>query len=543
LGSKSVTSEGWLGSYKSNKIKIIFDTGSDITLISESVLKRLDKRPKIHTGVKVKLVQVTGQTTITGYTVVPIYIETPDGPVKFEVEAYVVKGMSAPFILGNDFSDQYNFSVIREDGKTEIQLGNSGRRIPVDSSTSTSASKGLKTVEGETFFVQKETTESEKLYLKQRHKKRNHARRQQAKKAVDEFIRAKDSLSISPESCAKVMIKTEVFEKRPTILATKLFNYRKNEEECFAAPDSLITKDTPYLYITNFSKDPIVIQKGEAIAYNKDPRKYLDKKDKLKGRKLQEHEAKVNLIRSLAKDLAKDKKDEVPHNEGDEPIEGGPKTSEPQPDPVSKEEFLKVVDISKDLSPEQRVQLEKVLLANIDAFGLDNMPGRYPADVEIKIKEGVTPISLPPYPVSPEKRKIVDEAIDGWIASEVIEPSVSPWGAPMFITYSGGKARAVIDFRGLNNVTIPDEFPLPRQEEIFQTLSGCQYLSTFDAIYGFHQAELNEKSKDKTAFRSHRGLWQFRRVPLGFRNRPAIFQRIMQEVLAPFMDICSCIYR
>ena len=58
-------------------------------------------------------------------------------------------------------------------------------------------------------------------------------------------------------------------------------------------------------------------------------------------------------------------------------------------------------------------------------------------------------------------------------------------------------------------MTAPDEVPLPRQEEILQALTGSQWLSTFDALSGLTQLEFAEEEQEKTAFCTHRGLWQF----------------------------------
>jgi hypothetical protein len=136
----------------------------------------------------------------------------------------------------------------------------------------------------------------------------------------------------------------------------------------------------------------------------------------------------------------------------------------------------------------------------------------------------------------------MDKQMDSWIKLKVIEPSQSPWGAPAFITYRNGKPRMVIDYRRLNDLVIPDEFPLPKQEDILQALEGSQWLSTLDALAGFTQLEMAVKDKEKTAFRTHRGLFQFLRMPFGFRNGPAVFQRIMQNVLAPYLWIFTLVY-
>jgi len=132
--------------------------------------------------------------------------------------------------------------------------------------------------------------------------------------------------------------------------------------------------------------------------------------------------------------------------------------------------------------------------------------------------------------------------MDKWLALKMIEPSQSPWGAPGFITYRNGKHRMVINFRGLNSQVIPDEFPLPRQEDILQSVTGSQWLSTLDALAGFMQLEISVKDKEKTAFRTHHSLFQFLRIPFGFRNGLAIFQWVMQNILSSFVWIFTLVY-
>lgn len=118
-------------------IPVIIDSGSDITLISQKTLDRMLKAPKICAGQHIKLIQVTGKTIITGYVILDLIFRTPKGPVKINVEAYVVKGMSAEFILGNDFTDQYSISIIRNDGESSLIFGKSGRSVVVHNSLTT----------------------------------------------------------------------------------------------------------------------------------------------------------------------------------------------------------------------------------------------------------------------------------------------------------------------------------------------------------------------------------------------------------------------
>ena len=99
-----------------------------------------------------------------------------------------------------------------------------------------------------------------------------------------------------------------------------------------------------------------------------------------------------------------------------------------------------------------------------------------------------------------------------------------------------------MDYRKLNAATIPDEFPIPRQSEILASLSGAQVLSSLDTLSGFTQLEMAEEDVEKTAFQTHRGLFQFRRLPFGLRNGPSIFQCVMQGILAPYLWIFCLVY-
>ena len=99
-----------------------------------------------------------------------------------------------------------------------------------------------------------------------------------------------------------------------------------------------------------------------------------------------------------------------------------------------------------------------------------------------------------------------------------------------------------MDYRKLNTLTIPDEFPLPQETEIMQAMSGVQVLSTLDALSRFTQLMLAEEDKEKTAFRTHHGLWQFKRMPFRLHNGPLIFQRVMQGILAPYLWIFTLVY-
>ena len=136
LGSKATEVEVHINNFAST-VCLIFDSGSDITLISEKTYDSLRSKNKIRQGQKINLIQVTGKTTISGYVPLSLYFKTSEGSVELRVEAYVVQGMSTPLILGNDFADQYALSLICRDTQTFLQFGSSGRETEVFNSVGT----------------------------------------------------------------------------------------------------------------------------------------------------------------------------------------------------------------------------------------------------------------------------------------------------------------------------------------------------------------------------------------------------------------------
>ena len=140
---------------------------------------------------------------------------------------------------------------------------------------------------------------------------------------------------------------------------------------------------------------------------------------------------------------------------------------------------------------------------------------------------------------------MIDEVrahIEQLASSGVIRPSHSPWASNVvLVRKKDGKLRMCVDYRQLNNRTVKDSYALPRIEEILDTLAGSKYFSVLDMKSGYHQVEVLEEHKCRTAFTvGPLGFWEFNRLPFGLSNSPATYQRLMEQCLGDLnMKICA----
>ena len=128
----------------------------------------------------------------------------------------------------------------------------------------------------------------------------------------------------------------------------------------------------------------------------------------------------------------------------------------------------------------------------------------------------------------------MDEALERWTAKGYIEPSRA-WVScnPVFVEKKNGSIRTCIDYRPINAVTKPWDWPLPRIKDLRHHVLRSEWFSRIDLVEAFHRVSIPDDQRPWTAFHTHRGTYQFTRMPFGLSTAPATFQRFLQSVLGP----------
>ncbi|TYJ97040.1 Retrotransposable element Tf2 [Cucumis melo var. makuwa] len=143
-------------------------------------------------------------------------------------------------------------------------------------------------------------------------------------------------------------------------------------------------------------------------------------------------------------------------------------------------------------------------------FFNQELPSRRSIEHHILSKKGIDLVNVHSYRYAYQQKEELEKLMDEVLTSGVIRPSTSLYSSlALLVKKKDGSRRFCVDYRALNNVTIPDKFPIPIIEELFDELKGASMFLKIDLKAGYDQIRMHLGDMEKTSFRTHEGHYKW----------------------------------
>ena len=196
------------------------------------------------------------------------------------------------------------------------------------------------------------------------------------------------------------------------------------------------------------------------------------------------------------------------------------------------------VKIASELVENPAWELRELLREYKEIFS--DVPGLTKLEEHTITLNTATAIRRKSYPVPFAKVTDIETEVKKMMTMAIIKPSKSPFCSPLLlIKKTDGSLRPVVDFRLLNRATVFDAEPMPSPEEIYAKLHKGNFFSTFDFCKGYWHIPMNLEDKEKTAFSSTLGLFQFVCMPFGLVNAGPTYGRMMRKLLSGMQGVAN----
>lgn len=175
------------------------------------------------------------------------------------------------------------------------------------------------------------------------------------------------------------------------------------------------------------------------------------------------------------------------------------------------------------------------MIKNFDSVFQPGLGHCKAAPAILRLRPGATPVFRPKRPVPYASMPEVDAELQRLEREGVLIPvSYSAWAAPIVVVKKpNGTLRICADFStGLNEALQTHHYPLPMPEDLFTTMNGGKFFAKLDLAEAYLQVEVAQESRELLTINTHRGLFQHARLPFGIKTAPAIFQQLMDTILA-----------
>ena len=186
--------------------------------------------------------------------------------------------------------------------------------------------------------------------------------------------------------------------------------------------------------------------------------------------------------------------------------------------------------VGSQLSADQTRELESLLTRFRSIF--QSLPGHTTVTEHRIVTGEASPVRLVLYRIPHALRENVHQELKEMLEHGIIEHSSSDWASPLVIVRMDSSLRLCVDYRRLNSKA--DAYPMPRVDDLINLVAGSPYITTLDLTKGYWQVPVAREDREKTAFTTPFGLYQFTRMPFGLQGAPTTFQRMVDKILNEF---------
>ena len=136
---------------------------------------------------------------------------------------------------------------------------------------------------------------------------------------------------------------------------------------------------------------------------------------------------------------------------------------------------------------------------------------------------------------APERDNVIKEEVQKLTVAKFIQEIYYPdyLANVVMVKKANGKWRMCVDFTDLNRACPKDNYPLPRIDQLVDSIAGHKLLSFMDAFFRYNQIRMDETDQEKTSFITSQGLFCYKVMPFGLKNTRATYQRLVNHMFCP----------
>ncbi|PHJ19414.1 rna-directed dna polymerase [Cystoisospora suis] len=203
----------------------------------------------------------------------------------------------------------------------------------------------------------------------------------------------------------------------------------------------------------------------------------------------------------------------------------------------------RVKEMGRELDEETALLIDEFqdVFEELPPMGVIEQPVKH----QIKLIPGETPLyPTQNYTLSDDDLAELKRQIKELLEKGSIEPTQAPFAAAVFLVPKpGGEGlRMVVNYKALNEITLRDEYPLPRVQDLIQRVGKARWFMKRDLQKGYYQVQVAPEDQWKTTFRCRYGTFQLKVIPFGLAGAPSAFQRLMQNVFISELDEFVVVY-